>query len=99
MLGLFLSLFVLLGQTLAVAPGDESGECGVPDYPVNIKVLLDSWRYQTLLAGDDSETEAVWTTYNTMSNKNGVVSSSSCAVTIIVLITFLHSVDNGWWNV
>ena len=35
-------LLLLLGNTLAIAPGDESGECAVPDYPVNIKVLLDS---------------------------------------------------------
>ena len=48
-----------MGQTLAVAPGDESDECGVPDYPDNIKVLLDSWRYQRLLGPND--TMPVWT--------------------------------------
>ena len=54
---------LLLGNTLATtAPGDESGECAEPDYPVNIKVLLDSWRYQTLLPQDDAtNSAAVWT--------------------------------------
>ena len=55
---------------MAVAPGDEYDGCEVPDYPVNIKVLLDSWRYQTLLAQDDATTNttAVWTTENTAEN-------------------------------
>ena len=45
-------LLFILGHTLAVAPGDEDDDgCAVPDYPDNIKVLLDSWRYQTLLPG------------------------------------------------
>ena len=66
----------MLGQTLAVAPGDESVGCGVPDYPVNIKVLLDSWRYQTLLAGDDSETEAVWTTATTSDDRDTAIAVS-----------------------
>ena len=50
-------LFLLLllgGQSVAVAPGDEDGECPVPQYPVRVKVLMDSWRYHTLIAG-------VWT--------------------------------------
>ena len=57
----------MLGQTLAVAPGDESGGCGVPDYPVNIKVLLDSWRYQTLLPD-------TWTATNSDPNNPETVS-------------------------
>ena len=57
----------MLGQTLAVAPGDESGECRVPDYPVNIKVLLDSWRYQTLLPD-------TWTATNSDPNNPETVS-------------------------
>ena len=63
-LHLLLPLLVL-GQTLAVAPGDESSVCGEPDYPANIRVLMDSWRYQTLLPGDDTDTEAVWRTLST----------------------------------
>ena len=57
-------LFLLLGHTLAVAPGDEDTACGVPDYPANIRVLLDSWRYQTLLdqSADPNENPEVWTT-------------------------------------
>ena len=58
-------LLLILGNTLAVAPGDEYDGCEVPDYPVNVKVLMDSWRYQTLLAQNDAtttNTTAVWTT-------------------------------------
>ena len=51
-------LLLLLVQTLAVAPGDEDAECAVPRYPANIRVLLDSWRYQTLL----DHSGAMWTT-------------------------------------
>ena len=53
-------LFLLLllgGQSVAVAPGDEDGECPVPQYPVRVKVLMDSWRYHTLLPGG----RRVWT--------------------------------------
>ena len=49
-----LLFLLLLGQSVAVAPGDEDGECPVPQYPVSVKVLMDSWRYHTLLPG-------VWT--------------------------------------
>ena len=47
-----LSLLLLLGQSVAMAPGDEDERCPVPEYPVNVKVLMDSWRYQTLLGED-----------------------------------------------
>ena len=53
-------LLLLLGQSVAMAPGDEDERCPVPEYPVNVKVLMDSWRYQTLLGED-----GVWTA-NTM---------------------------------
>ena len=54
-------LLLLLGHSVAVAPGDEDERCPVPEYPsVRVKVLMDSWRYQTLL-----EEDGVWTT-NTM---------------------------------
>ena len=49
-------LLLLLGQLVAMAPGDEDERCPVPYYPVNVKVLMDSWRYQTLLGED-----GVWT--------------------------------------
>ena len=60
-------LLLLLRDTLAVAPGDEYDGCEVPDYPVNIKVLMDSW---TFLARNDANTTAVWTTgtYRAVSN-------------------------------
>ena len=58
-------LFLLLEHALAVVPGDEDAACDVPDYPANITVLLDSWRYQPMLvqsaaANDNAE---MWTTY------------------------------------
>ena len=60
MLAPLLSLLLLLGRSVAMAPGDEDERCPVPEYPVNVKVLMDSWRYQTLLGED-----GVWTA-NTM---------------------------------
>ena len=42
-------LLLLLGNTLAIAPGDEYDGCGEQHYPSNIKVLLDSYRYHYLL--------------------------------------------------
>ena len=59
-----LLLLFLLRDTLAVAPGDEYDGCEVPDYPVNIKVLLDSWRYGTLHGQNEIGT-ADWTTVGT----------------------------------
>ena len=56
-------LLLLLGQSVAMAPGDEDERCPVPEYPVNVKVLMDSWRYQTLLLGEDGD--SVWSA-NTM---------------------------------
>ena len=61
MLAPLLSLLLLLRQSETVAPGDEDERCSVPEYPsVRVKVLMDSWRYQTLLGED-----GVWTA-NTM---------------------------------
>ena len=55
-------LLLLLGQSVAVAPGDEDERCPVSEYSsVRVKVLMDSWRYQTLL-GEDGD--SVWTTEN-----------------------------------
>ena len=59
MLVSLLSLLLLLGQSVAMAPGDEDEKCPVPEYPsVRVKVLMDSWRYQTLLGEDGN---SVWT--------------------------------------
>ena len=81
----------VLGQTLAVAPGDESGECGVPDYPVNIKVLLDSWRYQTLLPD-------TWTATNSDPNNPGTVSISLVCVHVEGASVVLSAVVFCWWG-
>ena len=89
-------LLLLLGHTLAVAPGDESDDCEVPDYPVNIRVLLDSWRYQTLLPpeNDDTTTNAAWTTYNERRPQEGVVSrlcrqSQSSILSTVFLVQWI----------
>ena len=54
---------------MAVAPGDEDERCPVPEYPVHVKVLMDSWRYYTLLAEDNRDqctcNAPVWTTNGT----------------------------------
>ena len=43
-------LLLLLRQSVAMAPGDEDERCPVPEYSsVRVKVLMDSWRYQTLV--------------------------------------------------
>ena len=74
MLLLLLQLLLVRGR-LAVAAGDEYNGCEVPDYPVNIKVLLDTWKYQTLLAQDDATINStVWTTINTAGSRYSVVS-------------------------
>ena len=89
-------LLLILGHTLAVAPGDESDDCEVPDYPDNIRVLLDSWRYQTLLPleNDDTTTNAAWTTYNDRGHQEGVVShlckqSQSSILSTVFLVQWI----------
>ena len=59
-------LLLLVGYTLATAPGDEDAECGVRTEAVNIRVLLDSWRYQTLLG----QNTAAFTTFNSERNQH-----------------------------
>ena len=54
-----LLMLLLLGQSLAVAPGDEDDVCGILKYPVHFRVLMDSWRYQRLLPQNSA---APWTT-------------------------------------
>ena len=52
-------LLLLVGHSLAL--GDEDPECGQSDYPPNIRVLLDSWRYQRLLGEND---DGLWRARN-----------------------------------
>ena len=61
-----------MGDVLAaVAPGDEHAECEVPaDYIPRKRVLLDSWRYQTLLAGNDGS--AVWSVVSVNAEGNQI---------------------------
>ena len=64
---LFTVVLLLLrsGETLATAPGDEDPECGVRTEAVNIRVLLDSWGYLTLLGQNDAiDGTAAFTTVN-----------------------------------
>ena len=71
MLVSLLSLLLLLGQSVGMAPGDEDERCPVPEYSsVRVKVLMDSWRYQTLL-GEDGD--SVWTVNTTEKHQNMTV--------------------------
>ena len=65
-----LLFLLLLGQSVAVAPGDEDGECPVPQYPVSVKVLMDSWRYHTLLPGVWNATTSDRRRMTTVTSKN-----------------------------
>ena len=51
-------LLMLSEHTLTVAPGDEYGGCDIPDYPADIFVLLDSFRYRSLVTANADN--AVW---------------------------------------
>ena len=71
-----------MGNVLAtVAPGDEHAECEVPaDYIPRKRVLLDSWRYQTLLAEDDGS--AVWSVVSLNTAEMTQVSTVNQSVTV-----------------
>ena len=87
-------LLLLLRDTLAVAPGDEYDGCEVPDYPVNIKVLMDSWRYHTLLAQNDATntgTTAVWTTEGSGGNAVSIIANKKRDTYSQVYILSLYS--------
>ena len=57
---LALVLLLVVGESVGDAPGDES--CPAQgEQQFNIRVLMDSWRYQTLLSGSGSSSSAVWT--------------------------------------
>ena len=72
-----LVLLLLLGhQSLAMAPGDEDDVCGVPEYPVNFRVLMDSWRYQRLLPQYEDDSAAPWTTHGVSCAQTNCLSSS-----------------------
>ena len=71
-----LFLLLLLGQSVAVAPGDEDERCPVPEYPVSVKILMDSWRYRTLIAEDGGN--RVWTA--TTTEGHGMTVLCNCTV-------------------
>ena len=90
---IFLVLLFILGHTLAVAPGDEDDDgCAVPNYPDNIKVLMDSWRYQTLLP-------STWTATNSDSNNEDTVGINNITVCMCLNVVHYNTVDICWWNV
>ena len=77
-------LLLLVGYTLSTAPGDEDAECGVRTEAVNIRVLLDSWRYQTLLGQNDAiDGTAAFTTDNTAGNQHATVRALLFNIAII----------------
>ena len=71
-----LVLLLLLCQSLATAPGDEDDVCGVPEYPVYFRVLMDSWRYQRLLPQYEGDSAAPWTTNRVSCAQTNCLSSS-----------------------
>ena len=91
---LLLLLLLLLGQSVAVAPGDEDGRCPVPEYPVNVKVLMDSWRYHTLIAEGDGN--GVWIATTTgqrrrMTPMEPITVASSKATNDATLTLFIYT--------
>ena len=59
-----LLLLLVLGKVLSVLSDYGDSRCDVPTYPENVTVLLDSWKYYTLLQMTSvDENETVWTTY------------------------------------
>ena len=79
---------------MAAAPGDEDVSCPVPEYPVNVKVLMDSWRYHTLIAEDGGN--RVWTTLTTerrrrMTPKKPMTVASSKATNDATLTLFIYT--------
>ena len=67
-------LLLLLGQSLAMAPGDEDDVCGVLKYPVHFRVLMDSWRYQKLLPPESGDTTvSAWATINDGGESTNIV--------------------------
>ena len=79
-------LLLLLGQSVA-APGDEYERCPVPEYPVNVKVLMDSWRYHTLIAEDGGN--RVWTAFTTEGRR--MVASSKATNATLTLFIYTYS--------
>ena len=58
-------LLLVLGNPLPVVSDDRDSRCEVPTYPENITVLLDSWKYYTLLHATNV-TEGVWAILQTL---------------------------------
>ena len=67
----------------AAAPGDEDEDCVPPNYPGEIAVLLDSWRYRTLLGPlppSPTDPSAVWATETSDRGNSGIVRPQMCCV-------------------
>ena len=65
-------------KSITVGAGSGDEDCPVQTYSNNVRVLMDSWRYQSLLSNTN---DGVWTTYNSGdSQSNSVVShlQTSC---------------------
>ena len=83
---LLVELLVLVNPGSSVAPGDEEPLCEalraheaapIPAYSANMRVLMDSWNYQNLLA----RTGAVWDQVdNDVNNPSGVTTNVSCSL-------------------
>lgn len=80
------------GIAAETAPGDGDAVCGEMNDATNVRVLLDSWRYQTLLPRNMSTTNtAVWTTFSTPVGGNDVVSRSDTLASLLQCSDFCYS--------
>ena len=85
-----LGLVLLLVRAEAVAPADEDEVCNTltPESKSFRKVLLDSWRYQTLFSSSDSA--SVWTTYSEPGTSQDSVVSEQLLVCVHVCVCVIH---------
>ena len=57
-------VLLLVGKLLAAVSENGDSRCEVPTYPDNVTVLLDSWKYYTLLDMTNvTENSGVWAIY------------------------------------
>ena len=94
---LLVELLVLVIPGSSVAPGDEDLLCEPlgTAYSANMRVLMDSWNYVSILPNTINDAEAVWRQVdNDENNRGGLttnVSHLNIIITIIIMLThFIH---------
>ena len=98
---LLVELLVLVIPGSSVAPGDGDllceplGTAPIPAYSANMRVLMDSWNYVSVLPNTINDAEAVWRQVdNDENNRGGLttnVSHLNIIIAIIIMLThFIH---------